>query len=520
MARGAAVIAAIWALGIAVLVVGTLTQAPIGFVWPMGQDIDWSLFLKQGIGLPAAVQEFTADHRNPLSGWVYSLAAPLILGHQYGFHSVRLLACLMLGLSIYALAWQFGRGRALTFPTMLGATVAIWWFWSNYTQVVWIMLFALALSVLVVWTYCLYVDSSRTRGTAYGMSLALWLVVLGTYSIQCGAIVAVGLVALFRGEWRGWRTVGAAFCDLIPYTVIGAAFGLTWLTAASGFFADSGVQQTTHVNISASALLQSLQYFLWHPAFTRLAGAVMRTWSPGAIALTICLVALLVVRIKPIVAAGEGSPRAGAGWTLVTMVCLALPTTVLEATSATWGPGLRSDMMFAGFFPTLVLCAIALAFPPRHAARALFAGSTVLAAAIALLSFEQNMQAVAASRWQRNLATGLLPYQQATPSAIHFIVVNKSGQDFIGDHFGPRFVQDKLNRTPKAWSLDAFPTESSMRIVDSLDGTPAWPLSIGPDVVRGALYASSESVPRSTVRIVTFDGQSVSEDQGKISSTR
>src|SRR5882724_10015968 len=166
--RGATIIVSVWAIGMAVLVIGTLTHSSTGFVWPMGQDIDWSLFLKQGVGALAAEQEFAADHGNPLSGWIYSLAAPLILGHQYGFHLLRLMTCLMLGLSIYALASQFCRGRALYFPMLLGSIVSIWWFWSNDTQVVWMMLFALALSALVVWSYCVYVDSGRTRGIFYG----------------------------------------------------------------------------------------------------------------------------------------------------------------------------------------------------------------------------------------------------------------------------------------------------------------------------------------------------------------
>jgi hypothetical protein len=125
MRRGFALIFAVWLIALLGLAIGTVSKSPISFLWPMGQDIDWSLILKQGIGAKAAEQEFSFDHRNPLSGWAYSAAAPLILGHQYGFHLVRLLSCLMLGISVFLLAHRFGRGERSPFPVSLGMVVLV-----------------------------------------------------------------------------------------------------------------------------------------------------------------------------------------------------------------------------------------------------------------------------------------------------------------------------------------------------------------------------------------------------------
>jgi hypothetical protein len=526
--HGAIIIGSVWVLGIIVLVVGTLTHSSIGLVWPMGEDITWSLWLKQGVGALAAQQEFAADHRNPLSGWIYSLAAPLILGHQYGLHFLRLLTCLMLGLSFYALARQFCRGRATYFPVLLGSIISIWWFWDNYSQVVWIMLFVLSLSALIVWSYCVYVDSDRTKGAFYGWSIALWLIALGTYSIQCGAVIPVILIALFRGQWRGWReAILAAIRDAAPYLLVGAAFGAIWVTAAGGFFADGSIVQTTHANISATALLQSMRYFIWHPSFSRLFAAVFAFWSAGAIVLIFVCVTSVMYVVKRLTFdepdSWAESLRTGAGWMLVTVIGLALPTLFLESTSATWQPGYRSHMMFAAFVPTFLLCVIALLWPVRHAATALFVSGSILASAVVMLSLEQNRQGVAATRWQRNLASGLAPFQKN--EAVHFVVINTSGVSYsahdaetgpfvgVGHYYGALFVQDKLNHFPTRWSLFSLPTESSMRIVETQPAPPgyvgSWRIVFHPNVVVGAMYGNSDPVPRETVRIVKFDGEKV-----------
>jgi hypothetical protein len=63
MRRGFALIFAVWLIALLGLAIGTVSKSPISFLWPMGQDIDWSLILKQGIGAKAAEQEFSFDHR-------------------------------------------------------------------------------------------------------------------------------------------------------------------------------------------------------------------------------------------------------------------------------------------------------------------------------------------------------------------------------------------------------------------------------------------------------------------------
>jgi hypothetical protein len=423
MRRDLALIFAVWLMALFVLAIGTVSKSPISLLWPMGNDVDWSLILKQGIGAKAAEQEFSFDHRNPLSGWAYSAVAPLILGHQYGFHLVRLLSCLMLGISVFLLAHRFGRGRRSLFPVMLGSIVSVWWFWSNFTQVVWIMLFALALSMLTVWSYCVYVDSGRTRGIFYAWSLSLWLIALGTYTIQCGAIFAVGLIALLRGSERGFRV---AIRDLLPYGVVAVCFLFLWIAAARGFFIDPSVSATTGLQISAGAFLHSIEYLFWHPSFSSLLWAL--SYHPWLIATAVVFTTLVALAIFFLYRKVEMADRRTLGWVLATAGCLAVPTVLLESTSPTWAPGLRSDMLFAAFVPTvyLSLAGLLFSFLPRkasNAATAVFAfvmGTTVVEATL-----EQLREGTEAMNWQKHLAKVLLPFRTKLPP--RFILSSSTG---------------------------------------------------------------------------------------------
>lgn len=519
---GAAIVFSIWLLGILALITGTLANARIGFVWPMGQDIDWSILLKQGAGRLAAEQEFTFDHRNPLSGWVYSLVAPLILGSPYGFHIVRLLCCLMLGLSVYGMIWRFCYGRALYFAVLVGTIISMWWFWSNFSQVVCLMLFALGLSTIVVWTYCAYVDSGRTKGALYGWSIVLWLIVLSTYTIQCGAIIPVFLVALLRGNSRG---IWPAVRDTAPYLATGAIFAAIWIASAAGFFGEPAVAKTTHAEISWNALTLSIRYLFWHPIFPLLIGNALSSW-PWAMLVLLALLLVPGLWLTKRLTVNPGTfnaaaLRVGASWTVVVAFGLALPTVFLESTSSTWIPGTRSDMLFAAFIPMTVLGTTAMLASfctQRTGARILFGVSIVLAGLIVPLNFEQNRQANVAYRWQKNLAEGISAYKFETAGPLHFIVINTSGSLQVGGDYAARFVQDKLNRLPLRWTQLAAASDTTMRFLEAGDPPDgyagSWPVVYGPTLVVGALYGSSVPVPESSVRTFKFDGTVVKLIEG------
>ena len=189
----------VWCAGITAIVVGKWLHLGVGLnVWFSGQDLDWYLLLKQGSGLLAAYQEFHIDARNPLSGWLYTLFAPIILSGPSGFHIVHLLSCLILALSMTLLSWQLGRRRTIVLPACLGSVIALFWFWSYVQQIMSLMLLAYGMTALSIYCFCVYVDSGRSKPAHYAWSIVIWLCVLGVYSIQSGAIIAFVLLSLAR----------------------------------------------------------------------------------------------------------------------------------------------------------------------------------------------------------------------------------------------------------------------------------------------------------------------------------
>lgn len=508
-----------WVLGISLLSLASVLSSKNGFLWPMGQDIDWVLMLKQGIGPLAAEQEFSADHRNPLSGWFYSIASPLILNWDYGFHFLHLISSLILGLSVYALIWQFCSGRALAFPLAVGCVISVWWFWSNAGQVISLMLCVFSLSILTVASYCVYVDSGRTRGIFYGWSLSLWFLAIATYSIQCGAIIPIFLIAALRGQGKSIN-IKLALRDVLPYLLIGAGFMGIWIAAANAFFADAGVAETTHIHIAWKQLLSSVLYLIWHPSIVRLFHEASANYSiarGGLLALGFAGILYFMMRRTFKGKSAEGAfLYTGAAWTLLTALGLALPTLLLESTSSTFTPGTRSDMMYAAFIPMFVLSSVAFIggiLKIRSVNFLIFGTAAVLGGAVIYLNLEQNRQAVVLMKWQRNLIAGLVPLQQAVAKSLHFIVINESKLNPHGDDLADRFVQEKLNRVASRWSAQPDPLKASLRFVQS-DPEPAgysgsWRVVFEPHEVKGALYGSSLALPYDLVRVVRFNGEKV-----------
>lgn len=515
---GLIIICTVWSIGILALACAHVYSANTGFLWPMGQDIDWSIILKQGIGARAANQEFMMDHRNPLSAWFYTIVSPLILNYKFGFHFLHLLTSLILGISVYTLIRQFCLNRAPFFSVTTGTIIAIWWFWSNYTQVIALMLFALSLSILAVWSYCVYIDSNRKAGTFYGLSLSFWLIALGTYTIQCGAIIPIFTLGLLRGKSRG---VLRAIKDILPYLLIGLAFAGIWITAAAGFFNEPVVKETVLINVRWTQLIRSIAYFLWHPSFSIYFKKAFFDWSFWTLIFpSICFI-IIMFWLMRILTKEEDYKKTyllqGTLWTLITALGLAVPTILLEATSQTWAPGLRSDMMFAAFIPMLYLSIAVLSVSWIGTSKwinyTLFFFASCLGSAVIILNISQNQEGVAVMQWQRNLIKGLLPLQKKYAENLHFIVINDNGEARIGYSYANRLLADKMNRYGWHWTSESAPELISMRIIESkpapADYLGSWRVVFGPQTVTGALPASSVALPYTFVRIVRFDGKKV-----------
>ena len=292
-----------------------------------------------------------------------------------------------------------------------------------------------------------------------------------------------------------------------------------------GFFNDPSVQSSTHLSIIPSQLASSLVYLFWHPDFSHIAAAVARDWRWSS---TVALVITAALSVRLIVGACIGrssesdreSGWEGPIWLLLVSLTIAAPTVLLESSSPIWGPGLRSEMLYAAFTPSIILGLIALMSARWTVARRttlLCLSASVLAGLVFTASVEQNRQGQAMTAWESHLARGLQPISEASPGPIHFIVLNTSGLDYVPPEFGDRFVQAALNRPSLRWSNQSSPSETTMRIIEPAT-TPGVctefcrvTFKSDADGVTGALFGSGASVPYASVRTVRFDGLHVTQ---------
>ena len=514
----------VWTAAIVSVMIGRWLRLGVGLnVWFSGQDFDWYIILKEGLGLVSSEQEFLIDHRNPLSGWVYSAFSPVILSGPSGLYQLHLLSCLFLGLSVALLTWRLGREKTVVLPACIGSAISIWWIWTTIEQVVWLMLSVYALSALAVFCYCTYVDSGRIKSAHYAWSIVLWLTALGCYTIQSGAILAFVFISLLRQPYIGHKSIkNSILCtckDVAPHTSIALIYLLIWMTASQGFFDDPSVQRSTHFELNVGSMFLSLQYILWHPSFTKIISNIISFWTWYA--LSICLffsvlfsfnMLLILVRIQKDVIS-----ICGPMWVLLVSLCIATPTLLLESTSPVWAPGLRSDMLLPAFTPSVALSLLALALgltrlTTRRQSILLSFGASLLIGLVYIASLEQNRQGQVMTKWMMNLANGIRPLANASAGPLHFIVLNDSKVSYMGGFFANRFAQSVLNRIPFRWLNTSSDVDTTLRIAETSEAptgfTGSWKVVFDLDAVgvKGALFGSDTAVAYSTVRVVRFDG--------------
>ena len=285
------ILAALAALLIVIATLGALGFG-VGFdVFPIGEDNNWIDMLQRGRGAEVARLFWTIDHRNPLSPWWYIAARPIILGFDAGLLALRYAIAAVLALAAYCMVVTVAGRRARAFALGV-AMVSVVWMANRFTeQVIWNFQGALAASVLSVAAYARFVEEGRRSYRLYAVSMVLWFVAFATYSIQCGAVLAIGYLAFRRAHASGvnalhsvLKRAGTAFLDTLPYLALFGLFLLLWQTTMGSFASEASF------HFSLTALLQSLREGVWTSDFV-LFGQLIVT-SPDRLAFiaaaTIC----------------------------------------------------------------------------------------------------------------------------------------------------------------------------------------------------------------------------------------
>src|SRR5208337_195214 len=227
------VLAALAALLFIIATLGALGFG-VGFdVFPIGEDNNWIDMLQRGRGAEAARLFWAIDHRNPLSPWWYIAARPIILGFDAGLLALRYAVAALLALAAYSVTVTVAGRRARAFALGI-AMVSVFWMANRYTeQIVWNFQGALMASLLSVAAYARFVEEGRRSYRLYVISIVLWFVAFATYTIQCGAVLAIGYLAFRRAPAPGLDALHsvlerarAAVLDTLPYIVL---FGLFFL---------------------------------------------------------------------------------------------------------------------------------------------------------------------------------------------------------------------------------------------------------------------------------------------------
>ena len=396
---GAYILGALAALLIVIATLGALGFGVSFNVFPIGEDNNWVDMLQHGQGAEAARLFWAIDHRNPLSPWWYMAARPIILGFDAGLLALRYAAAALLAFAAYCLVITVGGRPARSFALGI-AIVSVFWMANRYTeQIIWNFQGALAASLLCVASYARFVEEGRRNYHLYAISILLWFVAFATYSIQCGAVLAIGYLAFRRVPAPGldplhstFERARAAVLDTLPYLVLFALFFLIWQTTMGPF------APAVSFHFRGVALLQSLREGLWTSDLTQFYQNVVT--SPHRLAFIIAgavcgSVAFLALdwRERRAVAVVPGVSGRGLVDVFVVVACVAAPTVALESCSDTWTPGTRWPMIYQLTIPVLMLTVAAailrVAAPPLRAR--LWSGAVALAIAIgAVFSLGHN----------------------------------------------------------------------------------------------------------------------------------
>jgi len=513
-----AAVALIWCFALAILRALQAMGYPVGInVGPIGEDWVWRAHLLQENGSAVARGYWQIDGRNPLIAWWYVAVRPVLVNWENGFlvlkHVSRLSLAIASYLAITAVVGRHGRASALALAFLISTFSA-----SGYVDnLLWAVIGVSAAALTCVWCFAKYKQNGRAAAHWLAASLVLWLVVLGSYTLQSGALILLGLTSLWHAS-RERDGVGRALLrgvgDIAPYVAILALFVLIWRSTAIGFMAN----MIDGAGVSLDALARSVSAGVWHPdyeTFLTWYGKPLRGYTRLVVLLTFTagIAAVLTWRLRGDLAVPSLSIS---GVILVGAIGIAAPTIFVETVSSdVWFPGSRWRMLHPYWVPSITVVAVGLfaaSLPIRGMLRAYaWIGVISLSASVLfLVSLGHNHAQVRHSEAERALAVGLkaLSREELSKglSSLTFIVKNEStlsiGLAIMRDQAKVWFDgEDVMFRPilaaayPAPWSQVVFEADeqgvSNARVV----------------IVDGAVQGLT--IPYSAVQVVAFDGRRV-----------
>jgi hypothetical protein len=501
-----------------------LTLQALGFgvgfnVHPLGEDREMIRLMANYRGFEMHRQFWaTLESRNPLAPWWYQAFSPLIFLRPEGLYILRKLVDLFLAALIYLLVDRITRARLPKFALACSVLVLFWNFSGYEEQILWIPLIAFGLSILSVYFYCRYLDSGRATADYFIISLLLFFVALGTYSIQCGVPIAVFLLGLFRrqepsGGWRFSSAVRGAIKDTFFFGVLFVLFFQFWITT-SGPMSGFG-----HLNpgLFRKYFLKSITYLVWHWDNSYVIRSLNSHWPLWLVVASLGVSAILFYRLFVAIGREEATPQnAGSSvphldlvLVLAVFCALVAPTVLLESTTAIWFPGTRSRMVQQGFQPVFYLSILFLLteYLFRRTGRGVEyvrnAGIALLCALAAVFGLEYNRALSEQTMFERKLETGLKKVVPAVEKPTNLVVKMK------GMKFGV-WYSGCILPMPSLFAETAY-NFNAVWLDPVYEGEPKYlkPVIFGSDQQGVYSPASGRWIPYQNVVLVEFDGQTV-----------
>jgi hypothetical protein len=489
----------------------------------LGEDYNWIDMLQRGPGAQAARLLWALDHRNPLSPWWYIAVRDFILRFDAALLVLRYAMAAVLAFSSYILVMVVAGPRARPFALAL-AVLILFWMANRYTeQIIWNFQGALAASILSVAAYARFIAQERRSYHLYAVSLLLWFFAFATYTIQCGAAIAIGYLALRQAfsptrdsvlDARPSlvRRLGRAVLDVVPYVVLLGLFLLIWQTTM-GALADA-----IPLKFSAAALFRSLKQGVWNNDFAIFYDRVRSVTNPWVLIAAAVMSASVLFWALRWRQRGAVQTVPGLQWgtlvdVLIVFASLALPTILLESSSETWEPGTRWPMIYQVTTPAVWLVIIAalvlsLSRTRQGWASPLWNGAIALTAGIgALFSLADN--------WVQNAII-------SNETFIHENMQRLVAEDLAAGRAAPKQVLLRLEGPSRLWwrSFDIVspviarvwlrPLDTSFRLIPwyHLDAYAWWRIRFGPDsegVSNAKVWGGT--VPYQNIDILSVSGR-------------
>lgn len=504
----------LWVIYLLVLGLLQLFGLQLGFaVWPLGEDRNWLGFMQDAPGIQMAHLFWKADDRNPLAPWWWLAAYPFIFKTDWGLYLVRKCVDPFLASVVFLLLDRLGRQQYRTFAFSVALIVLMWNFSAYFEQITWSILVALGFNLLSIFFYCRFLDNQRATGHDLALALLCYLIAIATYTLQSGAIIAVGLLALFRGnsfkqniKTRFWE----ATRDTSFFLIIFLIYCSIWYTVS---------EHIAHISNWADFFKQSsasLRQFIFHPSYVLLMKLTRTDWSAEIISLIFVIAFSMLYFIFSKFSANKiinANIKIPTGWIVTILLAIALPTLIVESGNTIWLPGTRSVMIQQVWQPLLyvsIIFLLANVLPiknPKRKQQLVLLAVAVLGAIVVVIGLNYNHRLVIRTQYQKALAQGLKQLHIPAGVSPSFLVkttipnLDVDTIPFTISNYGQSILnQDKVLLRPLKAKLPNFA------------GVHFWTITFGPDnkgVINAGPFGDENPIPYKNIWIVFFDGKKV-----------